>query len=351
VAESNSRRAVVLFNLGGPDSPDAVRPFLFNLFNDQAIIGAPAWIRWAIAALISGRRAKTARQIYGRIGGKSPLLELTRAQAEALQKELADEAGELRVFIAMRYWHPMTEETVAAVRDFDPGEIFLLPLYPQYSTTTSASSLERWRICARKAGLTAPSHAVCCYPTLDGLIESQARLLKRTLDGHPAGRPVRVLFSAHGLPKKIVDKGDPYQVQIELTAAAIADKAGLAEDGWTICYQSRVGPLQWIGPSLDEALAVAARDGAGVAVLPIAFVSEHSETLVELDIEYRGRADRLGIDPYLRVPAVGADGQFIKGLAAIVRAGFATGRGIGPAGPDRICPPGRTACPCAPAKR
>ena len=200
------KRAVVLFNLGGPDAPEAVRPFLFNLFNDAAIIDLPGWLRWLLARLISGRRAKTARAIYDHIGGKSPLLERTQAQAGALQNALAVDAGETRVFIAMRYWHPMTEAAVQAVQEFGADEILLLPLYPQFSTTTTQSSLDKWHRCARAAGLTAPSYGVCCYPAAPGLIAAQARLLGAALAEQSDDQPMRVLFSAHGLPEKIVAK-------------------------------------------------------------------------------------------------------------------------------------------------
>jgi ferrochelatase len=342
------KRAVVLFNLGGPDSPDAVWPFLFNLFNDPAIIDLPGWIRWAVAALISGRRAKTARAIYDHIGGQSPILEMTQAQADALQGALQTGGDETKVFIAMRYWHPMTEAAVQAVLEFGPDEILLLPLYPQYSTTTTQSSLDKWQRGARAAGLTAPSYGICCYPAEPGLIAAQARLLGAALAKGAGDQPMRVLFSAHGLPETIVAKGDPYPEQIAMTAAAIAAAAGLADADWVICYQSRVGRLKWIGPSLDEALADAARDAIGVAVLPIAFVSEHSETLVELDIEYAEMAAQLGIKPYHRVPAVGVEPEFIDGLANLVHVGFAARRGIGPIGRDRNCPAGRTACPYLP---
>ena len=307
-----TRRAVVLFNLGGPDSLQAVKPFLFNLFNDPAIITAPGPLRWLLARYISISRAPIARKIYQHLGGKSPLLELTMDQAAELEFKLSAD-GDTKVFIAMRYWHPFGFETVRHVKEFDADEIVLLPLYPQYSSTTSGSSLSDWRAVSAEIGLDKPTYAVNSYPTDPGLIAAQARLLKQTM----AGKAVRVLFSAHGLPKKFIDQGDPYQAQIELTAAAIAAAAGLPPSAWSICYQSRVGRLEWIGPSIDTALEQAAEDKVGVVVLPIAFVSEHSETLVELDIEYREIAEKLGIDPYLRVPAVGTAEEFIDGLAKL----------------------------------
>ncbi len=318
------KRAVILFNLGGPDAPSAVRPFLFNLFNDPAIIDYPAPLRWMLAQIISRTRAKTAEAIYAHIGGRSPLLELTRAQAKALEAELnrADDATN-RVFIAMRYWHPRAGQTAAEVAAFQPDEIVLLPLYPQYSTTTTGSSIAEWMEAIGRWSLLARTHMIRSYPTDAAYAAAQADLLKQTLAQADAA-PVRILFSAHGLPQKVIDAGDPYQMEIEQSAIAIAHAAGFAHPNqkmadWTICYQSKVGPMKWLEPSLDQELARAAADKVGVVILPIAFVSEHSETLVELDIEYRHRADALGITPYLRVPALGTHPAFIAGLAELVR--------------------------------
>jgi len=309
-----SRIAVVLFNLGGPDSPAAVKPFLFNLFNDAAIIGAPQPIRWALAKLISGRRAPVAQGIYARIGGRSPLLPETEAQARALEAQLGPDT---RVFIAMRYWHPFTAEAAAAVKAWNPDKIVLLPLYPQFSTTTTQSSLKCWHQAAAKVGLTTRTETICCYPTEAGMIQGFAEGVAAGLAEASKTGPARVLFSAHGLPKRVVERGDPYPGHVAKTAAAVAEVAGAAD--WVICFQSRVGPLEWIGPSLDVELERAAADRVAVVVVPIAFVSEHSETLVELDIEYRHRADKLGLPAYVRVPAIGCHPAFIAGLAGLVR--------------------------------
>ncbi|MBM3566927.1 MAG: ferrochelatase, partial [Alphaproteobacteria bacterium] len=279
-----SRLAVVLFNLGGPDGPDAVRPFLFNLFNDPAIIGAPGPIRWLIAKLISTRRAPVARGIYAQMGGGSPLVPLTLKQAAALEGRLKAGGVEARVFVAMRYWHPMSDAVAREVAAYGPDRVVLLPLYPQLSTTTTESSIRDWMRAARSAGLDAPTAAVCCYPDDEGFVAAQVELTTAALaQASRAGRP-RVLFSAHGLPKRVIEKGDPYQAQVEATAAAIATRMGLGMGDWVVCYQSRVGPLEWIGPSTESEIARAGRDGVPVVVAPIAFVSEHSETLVELDV-------------------------------------------------------------------
>jgi ferrochelatase len=317
-----TRLAVVLFNLGGPDRPQAVRPFLFNLFNDPAIIGAPGPLRWLLAQAVSRRRAPVARQIYRELGGGSPLLGNTQVQAQALEAALSGELGPggTKVFIAMRYWHPMSEETARAVRAYGAARVVLLPLYPQFSTTTTGSSLEAWRRAAGRAGLTAPTTAICCYPRLDGLAAEVAALLGSALgEARRQGTP-RVLFSAHGLPKKLVARGDPYQWQVEQTTAAVLEALAEPELDWRICYQSRVGPLEWIGPSTDAEIARAGAEGVPVIVVPIAFVSEHSETLVELDIEYRRLAEQSGVPGYIRVPTVATGTAFIAGLAALVRA-------------------------------
>ncbi len=339
-----SKLAVVLFNLGGPDRPQSVKPFLFNLFNDPAIIGAPQPIRWLLARWISGRRAPVARAIYAHIGGKSPLLQITGEQAAALERLLGT-AGEAKVFVAMRYWHPMSDEVAAAVRAFDPDEIVLLPLYPQYSTTTSGSSLGDWRRAAAAAGIGAPTVAVCCYPGQPGLIAAQAALVRAAIGrAAPSGTP-RVLFSAHGLPQRIVARGDPYVWQVNRTVRAVV--AAMDEPGldWAVCYQSKVGPLAWTGPALDEELARAARDRVPVVVNPVAFVSEHSETLVELDIEYRAMAERLGVPAYVRVPAVGTADEFIGGLAAVVEAAREQKTGLCCGTGGRLCPAQFGRCP------
>ncbi len=315
-----SRVAVVVFNLGGPDSLESVKPFLFNLFFDPAIIGAPMPVRWLLARFISGRRAPIARAIYAQIGGRSPLVEQTRRQADALKAELEKRAvGEtVGVFIAMRYWHPMTRQAVREVKAFRPDTIVLLPLYPQYSGSTSGSSLNHWVRTAGRHGLKADTHTICCYPTGPGLIGAQAALTGAGLaEARAHGRP-RVLFSAHGLPKISIERGDPYQSQVEMTAQAIVDHMAVPDLDWKVCYQSRVGPLEWIGPDTESEIQRAGRDGVPVVVVPLAFVSEHSETLVELDIEYGELAQHHGVPAYVRVPTVQAHADFIGGLADLV---------------------------------
>lgn len=352
-----SKIAIVLFNLGGPDRPESVKPFLFNLFNDRAIIGLPQPLRWLVARLISSRRAPVAQAVYARLGGKSPLVPETEQQARALEAALSD-TDQVQCFVAMRYWHPMSAAAAAEVKAFAPDRVVLLPLYPQFSTTTTQSSFDDWARAATKVGLDAPTSAICCYPTEPGLIEAHAALLEASLTRARAaasenGR-VRVLFSAHGLPKKVIEKGDPYQWQIEQTAEAVAERLrvrlGLEASEafeWTVCYQSRVGPLEWIGPSTEAEIRRAGEEGVALVLTPIAFVSEHSETLVELDIEYRELAETSGVPVYERVPALGVETNFIAALARLVEAA-PTGMGgpPSPAGGGCLCPDRFGRCPC-----
>jgi ferrochelatase len=304
--------AIILFNLGGPDSLDAVQPFLRNLFSDPAIIGLPTWLRLPLARFISSRRTPKAKTIYAQIGGASPILGQTEAQARALEAALGS-GHEWRGYVCMRYWHPMTEAVVRSVKRFAPDRIVLLPLYPQFSTTTTGSSFKAWSDAAK---IGVPTAEVTSYPTEAGFIAASVELVKQGLAEAGAGAK-RVLFSAHGLPEKIIRAGDPYQGQVEQTAAAIAGKIGGVD--WSVCYQSRVGPLKWIGPSTESEIRRAAADKVGIVLYPLSFVSEHSETLVELDIDYRRLAKESGVATYVRVPTVGTHPLFIAGLANLVR--------------------------------
>lgn len=304
--------AIILFNLGGPDSLEAVQPFLRNLFGDPAILRVPSFIRGPLASFLARRRAPTARAIYEKIGGASPILGQTEAQARALEEALGGE-HEWRGYVCMRYWHPMTDATVRSVARFAPDRIVLLPLYPQYSTATTASSFKAWNDLAR---FNVPTRTIESYPVEPGFIAASVELVRQGLT--QAGKqPLRVLFSAHGLPERVIKAGDPYQSQVEQTANAIASAIGL--DDWSVCYQSRVGPLKWIGPSTDSEIERAGSDKRSVVLYPLSFVSEHSETLVELDIEYRHLAHEKGVPTYIRVPTVGTHKLFIGGLANLVR--------------------------------
>ena len=346
-AQEAKRVAVVLFNLGGPDRLSAVRPFLFRLFSDPAIIQAPAGLRHALAALISGLRARAARANYAIMGGASPLLAQTQAQADALQCELSRRStADVKAFVAMRYWPPLSADAARAVEAFAPDEVMLLPLYPQFSTTTTASSLKAWAKAYRGPGRV---RTICCYPTDQGLVDAHARRIETAWV--EAGRPprTRLLFSAHGLPEKIVEGGDPYRAQIEATAGAVAARLGDGWD-WRVCYQSRVGPLKWLGPSTVEAIEEATREGLGVIVAPIAFVSEHVETLVELDHDYAALAAKAGCPHYIRVPTLGLEDAFIGGLAEMVTRNLVGAAGLGPGSGFR-CDGCWSACPALALER
>ena len=341
------KTAVVLFNLGGPDSLAAVRPFLTNLFDDPAIIRLPRVPRWLLARLVAYRRAPVAREIYSHIGGSSPILANTEAQARALEATLGEG---YRVFIAMRYWRPLSAETAAAVKAWSPDRIILLPLYPQFSTTTTASSLGAWQQAAADAGLAVATHALCCYPEAQGFIDAVAAPLARALDETPSGERPRVLFSAHGLPERIVAEGDPYRWQVERTVAAVLARLGRPELDAVLCFQSRVGPLAWLKPATDEEIRRAGAERRSLIVVPIAFVSEHSETLVELDRDYGRLAASAGVPRYRRLPTVGTDPQFIGGLARELRSLAAeNGLSIRSNTGTRLCPPQLRGCLCTAA--
>ena len=341
-----SRTAVVLMNLGGPDNAQAVEPFLFNLFADPAIIALPNPLRWLIAKFISHRRAPLAQKIYAHIGNASPLLANTEAQARALEQELGTET---KVFIAMRYWHPRADAAAEAVKRWRADEIILLPLYPQFSSTTVASSLSDWHRAAKKAGITATTRAICCYPTESGFIAALAEKIATAFAEWPTIlKPPRLLLSAHGLPKRIVERGDPYEAQVNETASALRAALDRADLDSVVCYQSRVGPMEWLGPATDNEIRRAGADGMGLIVASIAFVSEHSETLVELDIDYAHVARDAGVPLYVRVPTVGVAPPFIAGLAGLVRQirNAPDERPITDGGMRR-CDASRVFCPCA----
>jgi ferrochelatase len=338
------RTAIVAYNLGGPDGPAAVRPFLFNLFNDPLIIRAPEPVRWCLAKFISWRRAPVAQEIYGKIGGGSPILKLTRDQASALEAALRG-GGDTRVFVAMRYWHPFAEETAAEVKAFAPDRIVLLPLYPQFSTTTTESFLRVWEKAAGDAGLTAPTTTLCCYPAEDGFISAVAALARAAIDEASKAGPVRVLFSAHGLPGKVVAAGDPYVSQVKRTVESVAKRLAMNGLDYVTCFQSRVGPLEWVRPYTDDEVKRAGADGRAIVMVPVAFVSEHSETLVELDMEYRHLAMESGAAAYVRAPAVGTDPAFVAGLAALVQRALGHGPGLISADGGRCCGAEWSACP------
>jgi protoporphyrin/coproporphyrin ferrochelatase len=306
------KTAIVLFNLGGPDSPQAIKPFLFNLFFDRAIINLPMIPRWLLARYISAKRAPIAQKIYAHLGGKSPLLEQTEQQADHLERLLGPS---YKTFIAMRYWYPMTELAVQQIKEWGADSIILLPLYPHFSSASTGSSLSRWHSAAQKAGLKLPTRSIVSYPDQPGLINAICDLIAQEC---PRFNNPRIIFSAHGLPQSLIDKGDPYKDQIEQSVSLIVTQLEIKISDWSLCYQSRVGKQKWIGPSIDEELQRAADDHREVLIVPISFVSEHSETLVELDIEYEHVAKNLGIPAYGRVPTVQCHPEFLSGLIHLI---------------------------------
>jgi ferrochelatase len=285
----------------------------------------PQPIRYFLAKFISSKRTPIAKHIYEQMGGKSPILEQTQAQATALQTILMNENShiEYKTFINMRYWSPMTNEVVQQVKNYDPDHIILLPLYPQYSTTTTYSSVEEWKKYAQKYALKQPSTLICCYAEQDLFIEAHCALLHNELVKYEQeNNDFIVLFSAHGLPEKVINAGDPYQYQVEKSVEKIVEKYHNLHGkkfNYRVCYQSRVGPLKWIEPNTEDLILQYSEQNKGLVVVPIAFVSEHSETLVELDIEYRGLAMSKGANYYERVPALQTHPLYIKALAQSVQ--------------------------------
>ena len=348
-AMTRPKTAVVLLNLGGPDSPDAVQPFLTNLFSDPAILRVPGFIRPWLGRFIAKRRTPAAQENYAVLGGKSPLLQLTLEQAAALQDALADDPTEYRCFVAMRYWHPFSNEAAEAVKAWGADRVILVPLYPQFSTTTTGSSMVAWADACREVGLELPVRTLCCWHSDDDFATATARMVREAYDKARAkldpAQPLRVLFSAHGLPESIVKRGDPYQWQVERTTVAVVEKLAIPDLDWLVCYQSRVTPQKWITPSTEAEIERAGKEKVALLVCPIAFVSEHSETLVELDVEYAEVAEHAGVPGYFRVPAQNSDTGFIAALAGLVRRTAGQSRALCSFAGPRQCPKVHHDCP------
>ena len=311
------KKAVILFNLGGPDKLENVEPFLFNLFNDPAILNLPGIIRCPLAKFIANRRAPAAKKIYEELGGSSPILKLTIDQSEELEKKLNqnNSLDEYKCFIVMRCWHPRAKKVVNEVRSFNPEEIILLPLYPQFSVSTSASSIQEWENICKINNYKIKTSTICCYPTDENFIKAHAVEINKKINGI---NNYKLIFSAHGLPEKNIKKGDPYQWQVEQTVNEIVKYLNIQNLDWILSYQSRVGPLKWIGPSTDNVIIKNSKLGKQLIIVPVAFVSEHSETLVELDIEYKKLALDNGCIKYIRVPALGVNDTFIESLSNLI---------------------------------
>jgi ferrochelatase len=314
------RTAVVLFNLGGPDSPQAVRPFLYNLFSDPDIFTFPfgALTRRPLAWLIARRRAREAAKGYLALGGRSPLLKNTQQQAQALSRALAGDGG-FDIHVCMRYWHPRAAEVVPELKRRAYERVILLPLYPQYSRTTSGSSYSEFRRECERAAYRPPVTFIRQWFDQPDYQRAIVESLRAEAEKFPDPDPARieVLFSAHGLPQKIVEAGDPYEAQIQATADAVRARLGWPHT--TLCYQSRVGPLEWIKPYIQDVIREkAARGAKQMLVYPIAFVSDHIETLYELGMTYAELARAQGITHYRVCPALNDHPRLIQALRRLV---------------------------------
>jgi len=296
---------------------------------DKNIINAPTPIRYLLANWIAYKRSKReSGRSYAELGNCSPLLQNVSQQAHVLEETLnntSNNTEQYKTFVCMRYWHPMSDQVIRKVKDWGADKIVLLPLYPQFSITTTWSSYENWNDTFLKTGLEKiETSMIYCYPENEGFIRASAENIAESYqrakqDGHER---LRILFSAHGLPEKVIKKGDPYQHQCERTSLAIIEcldrEFGMGGVDWQNCYQSREGPMKWIGPSTEEAIKKAADDETAIVIYPHAFTQEHVETLVELDIEYRELADKIGQKGYYRAQTVGINTLFIEGLADLV---------------------------------
>jgi ferrochelatase len=316
---------VILFQLGGPDSLDAIEPFLYNLFCDPDIIDFPfaRIARQPLAKLISTRRAKHVAHHYAEIGGCSPILEYTRRQAAALEATLRQEF-DARVAIAMRYWRPFTADAIVEMERHAPGELVLLPLYPQYSKTTTGSSLNEWTRRFHPNGWNPRVHVVREFHENEGYLNAVTEAVNRSLAEFEDPAAVDMVFSAHSVPVAVVEHGDPYQRHIERTVELVWQR-GQWPGRRHLCYQSKVGASKWLSPSMHETVKRLAAEGSRhILVIPISFVSDHVETLHEIDREHRAQAAGLGITDYRMAPGLNDAPAFIGALADMVRAAVRT---------------------------
>jgi len=318
MANSVRRIGVVLFQLGGPDTLEAIEPFLFNLFCDPDIIDFPGARlgRKALAKLISSTRARKVQHHYAVIGDGSPIRRFTEQQALCLQLKLAESGLDARCFVAMRYWHPFTSEAIEQLRAADCQELVLLPLYPQYSSTTTGSSLNEWR---RLFGDTLPVHYVEPFYQHQFYLEALAEKIDEALIRFPHPQQAELVFSAHSVPMSVIHNGDPYQQQIEETVALLMQVGGWA-NRHHVCYQSKVGASKWLQPSLKKTVrALAAGGSHELCVVPVSFVSDHVETLGEIDHEAREEAYKLGITQFEMTAGLNNSPAFIAALADLVK--------------------------------
>jgi ferrochelatase len=317
------RVGVLLLNLGGPEKLEDVRPFLFNLFSDPEIIRLPVtWLQKPLAWLISSSRYKKSQENYKQIGGGSPLRRITEEQAQALELSLAQKGQEAKIYVGMRYWHPFTEDAIAEIKKDKIDHLVILPLYPQFSISTSGSSfrvLERLWEKDRVLANNVKYSLISSWYDRPGYLQAMAELIAQQLDQFENPDQVHLFFSAHGVPISYVEEaGDPYQREIEACTSLII-KTLNRPNPHTLAYQSRVGPVEWLQPYTEDALKeLGEKQVKDVLVIPISFVSEHIETLQEIDIEYREVAEEAGITHFRRVPALDTHTGFIDDLANLV---------------------------------
>lgn len=317
MAHSTRRIGVVLFQLGGPDTLEAIEPFLFNLFCDPDIIDFPfARIgRKPLAKLISSTRARKVQHHYAVIGGGSPIRRFTEQQARALQLKLTASGLDARCFVAMRYWHPFTSEAIEQLRAAECDEIVLLPLYPQYSSTTTGSSLNEWQ---RKFRSDLPVHCIENFYRNELYLKAVAEKVDEALTRFDDPEQPMLVFSAHSVPVAVIEKGDPYQHQIEETVELLMER-GEWRNQRRLCYQSKVGASKWLQPSLHRTLKDLADEGVRqVCVVPVSFVSDHVETLAEIDHHAREEARALGIERFEMSEGLNSSPKFIAALAEMV---------------------------------
>jgi protoporphyrin/coproporphyrin ferrochelatase len=308
---------IVLFQLGGPDTLEAIQPFLYNLFCDPDIIDFPfARIgRRPLAKLIATTRAKKVEHHYSVIGGGSPIRRFTETQARALESTLGSMGVNARCFVAMRYWHPFTAEAVAQLERAGCDEVVLLPLYPHYSSTTVGSSLNEWN---RHFNSDIPVHLVRSFYRDERYLDALIEKVDEALGRFPATHSPEIVFSAHSLPQSIIDKGDPYQRQIQETVQLLMERGGWPNHH-RLCYQSKVGASKWLQPSLHRTLRdLAAERIREVCIVPVSFVSDHVETLGEIDHEARKEAGELGIERFEMTAGLNDSPKFIEALAHLV---------------------------------
>jgi protoporphyrin/coproporphyrin ferrochelatase len=316
------RVGVLLLNLGGPEKLEDVRPFLYNLFSDPEIIRLPfPWLQKPLAWFISTSRARKSQENYRKIGGGSPLRRITEAQAVAIKESLQLKGQEATVYIGMRYWHPFTEEALAQIKRDNIKRLVILPLYPQFSISTSGSSFRLLEQLWRKDPYLQQIDytAIPSWYERPGYLKAMAQLIARELDRAEHPDEAQIFFSAHGVPRSYVEEaGDPYQEEIEACTRAIVQTLN-RPNPYTLAYQSRVGPVEWLQPYTEDAIAELAERGVkSLVVVPLSFVSEHIETLEEIDIEYRELAEHAGIENFHRVPALDTHPGFIEDLADLV---------------------------------